>query len=769
MTTIQGVVQKVEDGKAFITVDGVEKPIKIASSKWNVGFEPTPGATVEFDDVKGSQKNLRPVGAAVARRMDPEHGTPNVEFFESHRAPRNDRSFRNPKNFVATPRRPAPGTPMGDVGPDGMRWHDRAHAGNYTGTITVMATVLTDLLISDSPRRSEDTKSKHQSHPVRMAGDRALVPATSLKGAIRSAVEAVTNSRMAVFTATHRLGSRVPADGTQLVPARIEEIDGQLMIRLLPGATPIGATTQPITMHAAWVDMAAARGAHGKQVTASLGLWQHRRGFCMYRATAVEAEGRAWQRPMGDPGSLSSAGGPVLQVEGWVCATGKTARNKHDERIFFDTPSTRVPPIAVSETLSRQWTELLTDYRAANERAVTKGNPPHGGSWGAHVLSEQTGKLAAGMLLYARVRMEQGSPDVTGLYPVQLSRELDQVSPLDLLDPALRPAATVEQLSPADVMFGWVAKEKATQSAVRGRVAVDDAYVEAMQVEQGTRTLAVLSSPKPHQSRFYLGLERPTDQVTVPFPDGALARNEVRYDDATVDERVGASQRKLKKRLRGRAVYLRHGELNPTEWSRSVMDDQNRTVTGWVKEGATFTFDVQVRDLSPVELGALLFVLNGANDGCDLNLGFGKPLGFGSVGLRVHSHALRSTDELAAWLLESNASDGTNSSAVLSAAHDAFVTASEAAFRRPFNELPHIVAWRAARREGTLPVHYPRATEAMDPKGENFKWFTENESIQGRLPKHGLSLPDLRNDVGLPYLAGQPQGGPPRPQQGGRR
>lgn len=751
MTTKRGTVTSIEGGIAFIEYDG--KQAKIPQSRWNDDFTPTVGALVEFDDDKGQRKNLRSPGAAVRRKQGE---VAPAALHESSRAPLT-RDFRNPKNFVATPRRPIPGTTMGDLGPDTMRWHDRAHPGRYTGTIKVKATALTDLLISDSPRRLVD-KVNHQTHPLRMSGDRALVPATTLKGAIRSAIEATTNSRMAVFTATQRLGSRVQADGSQLIPGRIEKVGESLMLRLLPGATPLGPTTRTTLMHAAWMDMAAATGKHQKKVSATITLWEHQRNgrtFKVYRASTVTCEGQELSTVLVPRGSFANVGGNDLKIEGWICATGNVARGKHDERIFFDTEQTRTPQLPISDELARQWSELLADYRRANEKAVSKDSKSPGGNWGKHVTDKSLGQLTDGMLLYVRLQMENGVPTVRGLYPVQLSRELDEMAPFDLLDQALRPAVNVHQLSPTDVLFGWVSQTKTSPAAIRGRVAIDDAFVDKKHIETGSRTLAILSSPKPHQARFYLGLERPGDQVTVPFPDGA-AKTDVRYNDKKTQQQVGDYPAHLPKRLRGRAIYLRHSKVNIEESSRKDKDDQNRTVTGWVKKDATFEFEVHVDDITLWELGALLFVLNGEADECDLNLGYGKPLGFGSISLSANCEGLRTTEQLTSWLLDAAADyEPSTQSAPSSLLHDAgeaFTTESAQAFGRPFEDLPHIVAWRAARRISDLPVRYPRESERVDPAGKNFVWFTRNERTRGAEPVHGLSLPDLRNDVGLPYL-----------------
>ncbi len=78
-----------------------------------------------------------------------------------------------------------------------------------------------------------------------------------------------------------------------------------------------------------------------------------------------------------------------------------------------------------------------------------------------------------------------------------------------------------------------------------------------------------------------------------------------------------------------------------------------------------------------------------------------------------------------------------------------YQTAVEAAYKASFDVVPFIAAFcRAAQGfEDGVPIHYPRNPEANgkpDPKGENFKWFTDNE--QG----DRLSLPSLTSGKALP-------------------
>ena len=94
-------------------------------------------------------------------------------------------------------------------------------------------------------------------------------------------------------------------------------------------------------------------------------------------------------------------------------------------------------------------------------------------------------------------------------------------------------------------------------------------------------------------------------------------------------------------------------------------DNQNRSVTAWVRPKTTFRFRLRVRNLSDVELGALLWLLN-LDEGHYHRLGGAKPLGFGSVKIRIREAGIinyrdryrdleepgfedKTEDELATW------------------------------------------------------------------------------------------------------------------------
>lgn len=109
-----------------------------------------------------------------------------------------NREFHNPYNFIPTPPRPSnSGTPLDDAEPMG---HDKYHANRWSGRISVTLTTHTPLLIPATQNMRENKATQHKTFPTRLDGQgRPYLPSTSIKGMLRAAYEAITNSRLAVF------------------------------------------------------------------------------------------------------------------------------------------------------------------------------------------------------------------------------------------------------------------------------------------------------------------------------------------------------------------------------------------------------------------------------------------------------------------------------------------------------------------------------------------------------------------------------------------
>jgi CRISPR-associated protein (TIGR03986 family) len=754
------------------------------------------GKDVEFERINGQPKQVRePGGAFVTTGVAPRLNRVG--------APRSQGNFRNPYNFIPTPPRNTADPDLGDHEPVG---HDTFEDDRYTGILRVRMVAETPLLLPDTERLQESSNG-HKTYPLRVGSDgKPLIPASSVRGMLRSAYEAVTNSRFGRFSKSQhkdRLAFRMAAsDGLKLVPARVAS--GQ--IQLLTGTSRFANDGKPDgPMYAAWlpryvngqVGFRTLRYAnnqlpqHGDHVACWVERIQHYRQdregryvpdfqYWAVRAIAPDATTLGVTpaaTPLQPNGKHRSLGAALKQVDGWVCVTNANIDRKHDERVFFiDSAVSQGRNFALNDTHRTMWRELIANYQSIHKDDLIKrrknekeadaylGREPGKTAWSRHVYTAADRELQDGTLCY--VRLNPGKTDVEAIFPVMIARELYSVSPWDLLDPSVRPACAINELSPADRVFGWVHADADRASVTRGRrvaargllrvgpVACESSAAESVETfASGGVPLAILATPKPQQGRFYVATS----------PRGEAQDDNLTKSDAGYSEGKG---------LRGRKVYPHHQNLPTGHWSSPMedrtqfavgtpeqyqeyrrpkkdntdqRDDQNRSILGWVKPGSVFTFDLHVHNLSKVELGALLWILSLPDDHY-FRFGGGKPLGFGSVRLTVAACDVRTGPEIdaryASWCDEPRAPDPSREA----------IAAFKDATTRPyhpggsFDTVPFIGAFITAcqgYRDG-LPTRYPRNAQAPSQVGESFKWFVANEKVDAR-----RALADLIDDPGL--------------------
>jgi len=629
-----------------------------------------------------------------------------------------------------------------------------------------------------------------------------LIPASSVRGMLRSAYEAATNSRFGVFSSTQhkdRLAFRMDArEGLTLIPARVE--NGKM--HLLNGTSGIqrdGRNDGP--MYAAWLPRYKPNGEiapwavkypggrlpqHGDEVECWMERIQHsQKGFNFWRVRAIVPSGDNLgnrptpSRPHGNKTPFSPP--EWKKVSGWVCVTNANINRKHDERVFFVEGDPQSGPFPLKDEYKDMWRELITNYQSIHEDEVSKRrdrNQPYDQflrndtgmdepAWSRHVYTKDDRELREGTLCYVRLNQNQNA--VEALFPVMIARELYPLSPWELLDSSLRPAGNLDSLSPADRVFGWVkgggGEETAGKSstAARGLLRVHPVTCETAPADSKVEfpepgvPLSILSTPKPQQGRFYVAASK----------NGNAQRHGL--------DRKNAGYSSSEKGLRGRKVFPHHGNLPEGHWEDPMedrtqtgtgnppkfqeyrrprkadgteqRDDQNRSLLGWVKPGAQFVFDLRFLNLSEVELGAMVWLLS-LPENHFFRFGGGKPVGFGSVRLELASHEIFGPKELraqyAGWHV-----DSPESAVSLESIRGDFEKSLVRAYGnpdQPADSIPFIQAFRRACQgfPDALPIHYPRATQNPLPEGESFKWFVSNER-EGK-----YVLPDLSTDAGLP-------------------
>ncbi|WP_018653249.1 TIGR03986 family type III CRISPR-associated RAMP protein [Actinomadura flavalba] len=688
--------------------------------------------------------------------------------------------FLNPYTFVPAAARDRLPKALADGAPTG---HDRLRPDRWTGTIGVRLTVRTPLLLLDTARKyeAESGTEGHLAYPVLARDGRPHMPATSVKGMLRSAYEAVTGSRFGVFTGHDEpLGwRRVADDAPDMRPVRVRSVSekpDRVEIQYCEQARLPAFVDDPVRYPSGGTPR------HGDLVKAYIGRrWMESKngkpfpGPWTVRALVPLGEGTPPQDDFGDDATAV--------VAGIVFSTGRNAIGKRHERVFFNQEDPR------TETLHghfARWNTLMRSYRAAHsdDELFKRRNDAKPGdhisdtigelAWSPHLWDPARRVLKKGALCYAHVR----NGKVSGLYPVAIPRDVTNEAPSRALPKSLHPASRLDELSPADRVFGWVAPDGSgtRPAAYRGRLRVgavtcgDDASVTRFAGDG--LPLAILGEPKKSQARFYVGTDegRPLrDGIGKkdaylggkPVPRGrkvywhhARVADDPAYwsepdgpDDPTQRPVNGRDYREFRRPREAANGNDADPRLTPdrrafaTKRNVEQRDNQNRSVHGWVDAGTEFTFTLDVRDLDATELGALLWLLE-LPDHHYHRLGLGKPLGFGSVRLTLDpdTTSLHTGEQWAAYYGSLTAD--LPASAPLDEPRTTF-----AALLRDVPMLAQATtAFLTAAAGLDLPVRYPRVrvagmrgapTTPPDPRGQSYAWFTANEKTARRAVEEG--------------------------------
>ncbi|HBY97458.1 MAG TPA: TIGR03986 family CRISPR-associated RAMP protein [Chloroflexi bacterium] len=653
---------------------------------------------------------------------------PSTERPESYR-------FLNPYNFVRYLSEPqvAPGDTDAQV-----LWrcppppHDR-YVG-LTGRITCTLETVTPLFIADShdvkatPVAGRSDEQKHLSYRFFQYEGHDAIPATSLRGMIRSLFELVTNAPFTVFDSDERLEYRLDPNEARHLKAGI--------VRSLPDGDEPGEI--------ALCDSAKV-GAYYDNEALNILDDSWRCGDVAYAIIGRSKNNLPKVEVLArDPATIAHAGTPV---QGWLKITGRTIDTKKNEQIFyFKGDPDKAKRVSFDQARQADYNTVLAAQRERKEDFRSQ---------------VQTWTLTLGDLVY--VDLEPDNKRVRHIALVKVARLRYRKAIGALLCDHLKPSTQYEELDVASRLFGWV-REAHRRGRRGGNLDEKMAYAgrvrfsHATLTEEGDKgvydqpmTLAILGEPKPTTSLFYLRKK-----------EGEWSVEERTVTNAAMT--VGYDGNNL---LRGRKIYRHHGRaLNRQEYERVrdeqtgelIRDHQNRTVHSVRVPGNQFQFTVDFHNLAPVELGALLWVLDlSQTEVVHLRLGYAKPLGFGSVKLIVEDvhlldiqtryQSLANTGwkrarvrQRGAWLLR-------------------FETAMERAYGKALRDLDNIQDLLNLLREPieALPshIHYPRSATRPDPAGKNFVWFEVNKKKARRPedvgPNHVLPEPSAERE-GFPLL-----------------
>lgn len=648
-----------------------------------------------------------------------------------------NKNFINPYNFVSLLPRDAATNPLPDHRPA-----PHGKASGISGSVTIELTTLTPLLLPAEDHASGTVKG------TRVDGlDKPLMLGSSLKGALRAAYEAITNSRYGTFdVATHStVGShrQKAKQGSNVFPCIVESVD----------ASRNTATVWILDkQYAAKLPKRFRDVARDMQRTHAVVSHNGKSPSCTVTSINVNADEVKLKRNE----SL---------VEGIVHWTGSSIRGKKYER-FFITDVLKSTSNHLENILAKNpkntvkvsikgWDDLIHSYRMAAEefgktndgtgaRPGTYADPKYAKNW----------ELQPGRTAWFDQKTRKLSPSMVG-------RTLFDTSPWELIkDTSHRPATTLDELSAADRVFGWVPRENISTTAHRAQL--DVGSVQYHSCTNGSNPvvrfsppldLAVLNGGKTNSAGFY----------------------------ATNSYRRGSS-------LRGRKFYVaqrRHfagenyGESD-TYWDPSqtlpdpkirreyllseTSDAQDRpaaatSIRSWVNHGTTFRCQLQLHNMEYNDAAALLWLLDLSNNTVGFSdvpegtqpvllLGLGKPLGFGATTCRIIAADIQTEQDIS-WRYSKDSllhprplqtsPTGANSTSAPQVAE------LKQHFMNIFNGSNADPSIRQAVREFYLmsigfdaksPVHYPRKSPTS--KGKQYEWWQRS-----RRPK--LPTIDVKN------------------------
>lgn len=205
---------------------------------------------------------------------------------------------------------------------------------------------------------------------------------------LRSAYEAVTNSRFGIFEKHEdRLAYRTPAKIT-VVPARVECREEKLFLRIMDESGLVGGAAKLRRY-----DKNSLRRDKGESHTAlkyegTKTLPQHGDHVWVKLNTKGEVTNvRKWADT--PPASERD------WKQGWVCVTGANINGKMNERVFVEQENNDF--ISVTDEIKSLWEELIRNYQKTHEKDLEKcrlhhyspqdylGNKPGDTAWSRHI------------------------------------------------------------------------------------------------------------------------------------------------------------------------------------------------------------------------------------------------------------------------------------------------------------------------------------------------------------------------------------------------
>jgi CRISPR-associated protein (TIGR03986 family) len=495
------------------------------------------------------------------------------------------RSATAPYNFVPLPKPALDAAPP----PSAMTYH----ADRLTGHIDLHISTLTPLYI-----RGTATEKLLQEESKNLSGfyaptGRPAIPGSSIRGMLRSLVEIVSASNF-VGVSESRFTYRAVAEQaksslTALYRKRLANVSSGLLVRvggrlrILPSRSLLGSQYWRIRLDA---------------VDNIVGNRHFVRCPVVFRPTEINARERQLNRaPMvTEVSQLDGADTPPGWARGWLIVSGPMDKKRH-AWIISDADD-QAQPQDVSTDDEREYRDSWSDV-------LREQHNDHG-----FLLLPQEGTRLP--CFYAYYTGADGQRRVafghTRWFRVPYKQSL-----LNTIPQNYSPNAA-SRWDIAQAIFGRVGQ---TDEAWSGRVFVEDALLlgDTNEVTLPADFTHVLSSPKPTTFQHYLEQPESTKPDTTQHWDSHGAQ------------------------VRGFKLYW-HRPGVAESWQATAEEKQHLSQLQKIepiRAGVTFQGRVRFENLSRIELGAMLFVLDLPSE-CRHRLGMGKPLGLGSIAIESELH-----------------------------------------------------------------------------------------------------------------------------------
>ena len=422
-----------------------------------------------------------------------------------------------------------------------------------------------------------------------------VIPGSEIRGVIRSAYEAVTNSCMSAIDIDRPLHQR--STRVKQYAGRLVKQNGNWMI------------------HEADVYMVKSKDCPRDPMD-KINIKDYDEGEQVY----IEISDEPYKENM--PKTVTRIGKEDFDgaiKESSYIHIGEDIFKKHHERVFVPKNTSLIP---VDEEVVNNFRKLLKLYSNDKLNRNKKFSPMN--------VKKHTGyknvKVEEGALVYYDV---DDKGNVKYLTPAPITREVFNRKAIDILGDFV-PCEKRKQKNEKDLMcdgcrlFGMISTDKDGKS-LGSRIRFSDAKVSKKLNNKdyyfGDRVINELSSPKISSTEFYM--EEPDEEFdtwnydyAIKWPSGRVLPTPIPISEVYV---------------KGRKFYWHH---NPKDIEPRLNDRNNKVRI--LKSNNEFKFDIYFEDITREELEKLIWTLTiGGKENNYHKIGKGKPLGYGSIKIKV--------------------------------------------------------------------------------------------------------------------------------------